>query len=142
MSLSKRAFLGAAAGGAVAAPSVAKSLLQETTGTAYGIGPHPTPYAGEQIRPDPNWPMSRIKNLMEQRERLKSERSFEGLIPSQNETHAAGHYDAMRSVSANARRLMFNERLIEMRKEGEMRWIDREIEDLKKHLGPLALVLS
>ena len=86
--------------------------------------------------------MSRIKNLTEQRERLKSQRSFEGLIPSQNETHAAGHYDAMRSVSANARRLMFNERLIEMRKEGEMRWIDREIEDLKKHLGPLALVLS
>lgn len=128
---------------------MAKSLVQEVAGNANTLSQ--SVYAGRAVacqpdavpEVDPNWAGSRLKQVIENRNRLKAETNFEGLQLSLNEQHIASHFDSMRSVSPNARRVMFNSRQIEIRRENELRWLDREIEHLKKLMGPLSvLVLS
>jgi len=145
MTVSKRKFLGIAAGGAVATPAFAKTMVN-AAGCSNLVGPgtmlmtdakcDPTPF-GDKLS-QPISPLERVKYLLERRDRVASGQGMDVLTSD----HLPSHYDSLRSVAANPRRVMLNDAVVRRERDNQLSWIDEEIAELKKQMGPLAWVLK
>jgi hypothetical protein len=141
---SRRNFLGAMAAVPIAAPKLAQGLMDSVQGmpaTAPNSYPSTIGYATDTPpQPDPSFWLRRIKEITEDKARI--EREADEFKADDDVSHVAVHYDALRSIAAAPKRLMFARRRKLLEAKQRLSWLDNDIVSIKKNLGLLGKVLG
>jgi hypothetical protein len=139
---SRRNFLGAMAAVPIAAPKLAQGLIESAHNMPSGPAPSSIGLAttSEAGQPDPSFWLRRIREITEDKERI--EREADEFKADDDVSHVAVHYDALRSIAAAPKRLMFARRRKQIEAKQRMSWLDNDIASIKKNLGLLGKVLG
>lgn len=140
--LNRRKFFGVGAGAVVAAPVAAKQLGQEVAGGIRTYRHLPSIAHGMADRPpdpDPEWTKKDLVNCTQRLAEIDEHqppyhRAFEPVIEAR--------IDGLRSVSPVNKARMILEAREDLHRQSQRSWLQREIDDLKKKLGPLGGMLG